>query len=126
MVDIFEEIKEEAKEEQWLNLWKKYQNHVYGFILGCVVLTSAYVFWQRHQMSQNVEASGKYIAGLRASGSNQLKTALSILEDIPLNTGGAYKDLSRFMVASLLQDQGDDQGAKEVYRGIVNDTGASK
>jgi len=122
VVDIFDEIREEAKEERWLDLWKKYQNYVYGFMLVCVALTAFDVFWKRHQVSKNLEASEKYISALHSIGSKNIKTALGLLEEIPLNNKGSYKDLSRFLVAALLQEEGDDEGALEVYRSIVNDT----
>lgn len=122
MVDIFDELREEAKEERWLDLWKKYQNYIYGLVIVCVSLTAGNVLWKRHQASKNLEASEKYISALHSVGSKNLKTAVGILEEIPLNNKGAYKDLSRFLVAALLQEEGDDEGAREVYRSIVNDT----
>jgi hypothetical protein len=122
VVDIFDEIREEAKEQRWLDMWKKYQNYVYGFMLVCVALTAFDVFWKRHQTSKNLEASEKYISALHSIGSKHAKTAIGILEEIPLNNKGSYKDLSRFLVAALLQEEGDDEGALEVYRSIVNDT----
>jgi hypothetical protein len=122
VVDIFDEIREEAKEERWLDLWKKYQNYVYGFMALCIALTAFDAFWKRHQTSKNLEASEKYISALHSIGSKNVKTALGLLEEIPLNNKGSYKDLSRFLVAALLQEEGDDEGALEVYRSIVNDT----
>ncbi len=122
MVDIFDEIREEVKEERWLDLWKKYQNYVYGFMAICVALTALDSFWKRHQASKNLEASEKYTSALHSIGAKNMKTALGVLEEIPLQNKGAYKDLSRFLVAALLQDESDDEGAREVYRSIVNDT----
>lgn len=121
MVDIFDELKEEAQEEKWLNIWKKYQNHLYGVMILCVALTAGNVFWKRHQRSKALEASEKYISALHSIDGKHAKTAVGLLEEIPLKENGAYKDLSRFLVGSLLQDEGDDEGAREVYRGIVND-----
>lgn len=124
MSDIFDEIQEEATEERWLNLWKKYQNYVYGTVLLCVLATAGNVLWKRHQASKAAEASEKYMQALQSIHGNQIKTALGFLEEIPLNYSGAYKDLSRFLVASLLHQEGDNQGAQDVYRSIVNDPGA--
>lgn len=122
MADIFDEIKEELKEEKWLALWKKYQNHVYSVVLGVVILSTAFVFWQKNERSKNLEASGKYIRALQNLSAKRSKTALGVLEEIPLNNNGAYKDFSQLLVAAILQDQGDEGGAKEIYRSIVNDS----
>lgn len=121
MVDILEELKEEAQEEKWLNLWKKYQNHIYGFMVACVVLTAGNILWKRHQHSRALEMSEKYISALHSVDAKRIKTAIGLLEEIPLKESGAYKDLSRLLVGALLQDEGDDDGAIEVYRSIVND-----
>lgn len=122
MVDIFDELREEAKEERWLELWKKYQNHVYAVILGCILLTAGKVFLDRYQGSKNLEASEQYIRALQSIDGKRLKSAINLLEDIPSKNSGAYKDLSRLLVATALQDEGDEEGAKDVYRNIINDT----
>jgi hypothetical protein len=123
VVDIFDEIREEANEEKWLNLWKKYQNHIYGVIMVCVLATAGHVYWKRHTESKSVEASEKFIHALESIQRKGMKTAIGLLEEIPLNQTGAYKDLSRLLVASLLQEEGDEEGARDVYRSIVNDGG---
>lgn len=123
VVDIFDEIREEANEEKWLNLWKKYQNYIYGLIMACVLATAGHVYWKRHMNSKSVEASEKFINALESIQRKSIKTAIGLLEEIPLNHSGAYKDLSRLLVASLLQEEGDEEGARDVYRSIVNDRG---
>jgi hypothetical protein len=123
MSDIIEEIKKDVEQERWMHLWKKYQNHVYGFVTAIIVVTAASVWWQNQTSSKIASQSNSYIQALMLSESDP-ERALKIFERIPAKGETVYATLSRFWVASMLLERGDSKGAKSLYDIIYrNSTG---
>ncbi len=123
MSDLVNEIKQELKEEKYAALWKKYQNHVYSIVLAILVVTAGISFWNRYQEGQRQEVAATYFNALQAIDHKNQKIALNLLDEIPAQNRGAYKDLSRFMAAAILQEQGKEDAARDVYKNIIDDTG---
>lgn len=123
MSDLMNEIKQELKEEKYAALWKKYQNHIYSAILAILVVTAGVSLWNRYQEGQRQEVAATYFNALQAIDHKNPKIALNLLDEIPAQDRGAYKDLSRFMAAALLQEQGKEDAARDVYQSIIDDTG---
>jgi len=114
MSDIIEEIKKDVEQERWMHLWKKYQNHVYGFVAAIIVVTAASVWWQNQTSAKIASQSNSYIQALMLSESDP-ERALKIFERIPAKGETVYATLSRFWVASMLLERGDSKGAKSLY-----------
>jgi hypothetical protein len=120
------EIKQELKEEKYAALWKKYQNHVYSAILTILIITAGISFWNRYQDGRRQEVASTYFNALQALQHKNTKVALNLLDEIPAQDGGSYKDLSRFIAAALLQEEGKEDEARDVYQNIIDDTGLDK
>lgn len=123
MSDLVNEIKQELKEEKYAALWKKHQNHIYSIVLAILVVTAGISFWNRYQEGQRQEVAATYFNALQAIDHKNQKIALNLLDEIPAQNRGAYKDLSRFMAAAILQEQGKEDAARDVYKSIIDDTG---
>lgn len=121
MSNILEEIKQEVEQEQWLNLWKKYQNHVYGAVAAILLITAGVLWWQNHQSSKIALQSTEYTQALMLSESDP-ENALKIFEHIPAKGETIYALLSRFWVASMLLQRGDTKGARELYEIIYKNS----
>jgi len=121
--DLVNEIKQELKEEKYAALWKKHQNHIYSIVLAILVVTAGISFWNRYQEGQRQEVAATYFNALQAIDHKNQKIALNLLDEIPAQNRGAYKDLSRFMAAAILQEQGKEDAARDVYKSIIDDTG---
>ncbi len=121
--DLMNEIKQELKEEKYAALWKKYQNHIYSVILAVLVVTAGVSFWNRYQEGRRQEVAATYFNALQALEHKDQKIALNLLDEIPAQNRGGYKDLSRFLAAALLQEQGKEDAARDVYQNIIDDTG---
>ena len=123
MSDLMNEIKQELKEEKYAALWKKYQNHIYSGVLAILVVTAGISFWNRYQEGRRQEVAATYFNALQALDHKNQKIALNLLDEIPAQNRGAYKDLSRFLAAAVLQEQGKEDAARDVYQSIIDDTG---
>lgn len=121
MSNILEEIKQEAEQEQWINLWKKYQNHVYGAVAAILAITAGILWWQNQQASKVASQSIEYTQALMLVESDP-ENAFKIFEHIPSKGETIYAQLSRFWVASILLERGDAKGAKELYEIIHRNT----
>ena len=103
MSDLMNEIKQELKAETYAALWKKYQNPIYSGVLAILVVTAGISFWNRYQEGRRQEVAATYFNALQALDHKNQKIALNLLDEIPAQNRGAYKDLSRFF-ALFLQD----------------------
>ncbi len=60
MADIFQEIEDDLKHEQYQRLWKRYGNWLIVIAVLIVLGTAAFVFIREHRQTQRVEASAAY------------------------------------------------------------------
>lgn len=122
MSNIIEEIKAEVEQERWHNLWKKYQNYIYGIASAIVLLTAGYVWWENHEKSVVASQSNAYIRAAVLAETDKAG-ALKIFERIPSTGETVYATLARFWVADILTEQGDKDGALSLYKIIESKNG---
>ena len=67
--DLFREVDEEVRQQQYLELWKKYGVYIAGVVVVVVLITVGFVFWRDSQQAAR-DASGE-----------QLLAAINIAEE---------------------------------------------
>ena len=62
MTDLFREVEEDLRREQFSRLWEKYGIYVIGTAVAIVLIVAAIVGWRAWSHSKAVEASAQYEA----------------------------------------------------------------
>ncbi|MGH7002261.1 MAG: tetratricopeptide repeat protein, partial [Stellaceae bacterium] len=64
MSDIFQEIDEELRRENFAKLWERYGKYVIALAVVIVVIVAAVVEWRQYQLSQRRAEGVRYAVAL--------------------------------------------------------------
>jgi hypothetical protein len=121
MADIFNEIDEELRGDQFRRLWSRYS----GLIIAVAVLIvigvagwRGYEYWAL----QVARADGdKYLAALQLSAKGDYQGASAALKGIETSGSSGYRTLARLRGADELSLAGDQPGAIAAFDAIAKD-----
>ena len=122
MTDIFSEVDEELRKDNFLALWKRYGKYVTAFAVALVVGTGAYVAYQRYTESHRLQRAQEFMAAAEQIGQGDNSAAIGAFATVAQSTDG-YGILARFRMANLKNRAGDDAGAVAIYDAIAGDSG---
>jgi hypothetical protein len=119
LADIFREIDDDLKHEQYRRLWQRHGKWLVAIAVLIVLATAAFVFIREHRQAQRVEASAAYNDALVAALSDPAAAdaALTALAE----EGGSYGALARLERAGLAATTGDEADAARQYRLLADD-----
>ena len=123
MADIFQEVDEELKREQYLDLWQKYGRYVIAAAVGVVAITAAIVFWRDYQAGQQMEESRRYEAAMALARDGKTQEALAAFGDVADESGASYTALASLQEGALRAREGDLAGAAAAYERVADDGG---
>ena len=99
MADIFDEVSEELKQDQLVQMWKKYSKYIISFVLFVIILISSYqgyVIWNENKLNKSSEEFFKALENLE--NKEYLKSSEIFLKS-SLEQSSGYKMLSLFGLA---------------------------
>jgi hypothetical protein len=99
MADIFDEVSEELKQDQLIQLGKKYSKYIFTFLFLFILSISSYqgyIFWNKNQMTENSE---QFFSGLEKLDSKNFQESTNIFLNSSLKQKNGYKVLSIFGLA---------------------------
>jgi hypothetical protein len=119
VADIFREIEDDLKHEQYRRLWRRYGNWIIAIAVVIVLATAAAVGWREYRAARQLENSAAYASALAAVGSApaEADAALATLAE----KGGIYAALARLERAGVSAREGNAADAAQQYRAIADD-----
>ena len=99
MADIFDEVSEELKQDQLIQLGKKYSKYIFTFLFLFILSISSYQgykFWNKNQLTENSE---QFFSGLEKLDSKNFQESTNIFLNSSLKQKDGYKVLSIFGLA---------------------------
>ncbi|MBO6633582.1 tetratricopeptide repeat protein [Parvibaculum sp.] len=121
MTDLFREVEEDLRREQFSKLWEKYGIFVIGAAVAIVLVVAAIVGWRAWSHSSSVEASARYdelVASLQEDVPPE--EAAAAFDKFAAETGGGYETLARLQQADRLLEAGERDAALAVYEEVAN------
>ena len=122
MSDIFKEIEEEVRRDQFLAMWRKYRIIIIAVVAGVVLGVAGYQGWETYQQRQRVAASERYALAEAQLVAGERDAALQRFAEMADPNDGAYGLLAAFEVARLAAEDGNDQLALETWGRIAEGT----
>lgn len=121
MSDIFREVDEDLRHEQYKRLWNRFGPYVIGLAVLIVAVTAGWRLWEYWEL-RSAEASGdRFIAALKIANEGDSQEAISALEAIAADGTGLYPMLAEFRIAAERAASGDTEGAVEAFDALAAD-----
>lgn len=119
--ELFREVDEEVRQDQYLQLWKRYAPFLIGGILAIVLTTVGVVVWQKAQLSER-EANGEALLAAIQASEEQPEEALDALAELGAEGTKGYRLLARMREAALLAQRGEAREAVAIYDTVSSDS----
>lgn len=117
--DIFREVNEELKREQYARLWDKYGYLVIGAALAIVVAVAGYKYWKNQQVELAHSFGGKYSEALSLADQGERDKAGAVLENIATEGPHGYAMLADLRASAMAAAAGKTLEAVASYDEIA-------
>lgn len=121
MAEIFNEINEEVRREQYLKLWQKYGRYLIAAVVLFLLIVAGVTGWQTYQKKQRLENGQRYEAALELVSAGKSTAAAAAFARLGTDGSGGYAAMARLREAALLTAKGDDKGATRIYERLAAD-----
>jgi hypothetical protein len=122
--DIFQEVDEELRRENFAKLWARYGKYVIVLAVLVVLATAGVVQWRHYQQHQRETEGARYVGALNLAQQGKDKDAADAFAALARDSGGGRAMLARLQEAALKARAGDTAGAIAAYDALANDGSA--
>ena len=120
MADIFDEVSEDLRKDQYKQIWSKYKYFIISFIVIFIVSISVFKYIEFYQEKKKIEIATLYFDGVQEIKNNNYENAEAIFKKIIENGGKGYTVLSYFKLANLNFNKKDFQSMESNYNKIIS------
>lgn len=120
MADIFREVEEEVRREQWEKLWKRYRDHIIAAVALVIIGVAGYQLYRVYEQRETNKASVAYQAAAQLLESGQPRAAEPQFAALARSAPGGYARLAQLAQADALFGAGDHNAALSLYKKIAN------
>ncbi len=126
MADLFDEVDEELRRDQFNRYWKQYGKFAIAGLVLIVVGTAGGVGWREYTEKKRIQHSEEFTAAVTLIQDNKNNEAIDALGALAADANVGYATLARFREAALKADAGDREGAIAVYDALSKDRGVDE
>ncbi len=124
MSDIFREVDEDLRREQYKAIWNKYGNLIIAVAILIVVAAGGYRGWEYWQNRQAEQSGDKFIVALTQADEGKKAEATATLDELARGGTGAYPYFARMREAAMKIADGDTKGAAAAFDAVASDGSA--
>ena len=122
MADIFEEVDEDLKQENYKKLWDRYGRYIVAVIVLVIAGAAGNVGWKAYTEDRQLGLSEQFVAALTQADSGNLEQAAGAMSQLASETDTGYAVLARFREASLRREAGSVAAEVDIYDAIAADS----
>jgi hypothetical protein len=119
--DIFREIDEELRRDNFLKLWQRYGKYVVALAVVLVAATGLVVGWREYQSRQRQAEGVRFAVAADLANQGNFKGAADAFMEMAQSATAGRSTLARFAAASLKARGGDLPGAAAIYNQLASD-----
>lgn len=119
MSDIFHEIEEEVRRQQYEKLWKRYGTYIIGGVVAIVVAIAAYIGYRDYHQAELDRASAAYSQLVDESQADPVKS-VDAIRQFAANAPSGYRALALFAEAAATIPK-DRTAALKIYEQITSE-----
>ena len=121
MADIFDEVSEELKQDQLIQLWKKYSKFIIIFFILLVLSVSTYQVYMIWNEKKLTESSEQFFSGLEKLDNKDFEKSAEIFLNSSSEQKDGYRILSIFGLAHSNFENGKISEMVSNYQTIYED-----
>ncbi len=121
MSDVFNEVDEDVRHDQWQKLFKAYGGYVIGAVVAFVAVFAGSIVWTDYQTGQRQAESQRYVVASRTLSEGDAVLAAQQFGALADQAGNGYGALARLREADALADTGDVTSAVAVLDRLSDD-----
>jgi len=118
--DIFKEIDEELRRENFAKLWGRFGYYIIGLVVVLVIATAVAMGWRQYQARLRAEEGERFQVALDLLHQGKTKEAEAAFGTMA-QASARRAVLARFETAAVLDREGDKTGASARYEAIAAD-----
>ena len=126
MSDIFREVDEDVRAQEYMRLWKTYGVYVIAGLVAIVVGTAGSVAWRNYQTSKLRAEGDQYAAAVAEIQAGKYDEAAKALGKIGDEASKGYGVVARLQQADALLQAGKTDDAIKVYDAVAADSSYDK
>ena len=119
MADIFREVDEDLRRENFNQLWKKYGAFVVAAAVALVVVTAAVVGWREWRVAENLARSERLLDAGEMVEAGNVDGAIAAYRSLAEDASGGHELLARLREAALAGQIGEEDQALAAYEAVV-------
>jgi hypothetical protein len=129
VVDIFDEVEEELREERMQEFLKKYGVLLFAAALLVIGAVAGWKAWGWYEARQDIDAANRYLAAaIRTEAAGvagpDRAAAIAAFQAVEAAAPEGYRVLARLREAALRADSGDLHGAAAIWDQVAADSSA--
>jgi len=121
VADIFEEVDEELKEENFKKLWDRYGRYLVAAVILLVGGVAGYKFWETYTRDQQEAYSETFISAIALAEDGKNSDAAAAFTVFAEDASAGYAMLARFREAAARRKDGDAGAAIDIYETLAAD-----
>ena len=126
MADIFDEVTEELRQDQFKEIWKKYQKFIFLSLFLIISIVGGYKGYQYYKNQKILDNSKLFFNALSKIDNNKLADAEKLLLQLEANENTGYYLFSMFALAKLNMEKGNYLLMEKYYTSIINNKSFEK
>ena len=119
MADIFDEVSEDLRKDQYKQIWLKYKKFIMSFIVIFVLSIVTFKLIEHYQEKKKTEIAILYFDGVNEIKNKNYKKAEAIFNKINKEANYGYSALSYFKLANINLNKKDYQSMERYYDKII-------
>ncbi len=120
MADIFDEVSEDLRKDQYKQIWFKYKKFIISFVFIFVLSVVTFKMIELYQEKKKTEISILYFEGLKEIKNKNYEKAEVLFEKIIRNADIGYTLLSYFKLANINLNKKNFQSMEMYYDKIMS------
>ena len=120
MADIFDEVSEDLRKDQYKQIWLKYKKFIISFIFIFVLSVIAFKYIEYYQEKKKIEIATLYFDGLKEIENKNYDKAEVLFKEIINNADLGYTVLSYFKLANIKFNTKDFLSMERYYDKIIS------
>lgn len=120
MSDIFREIEDELRRDNWAKLWSRYGIYIVALVVVILLATAGVVGWRQYQAHQYQVEGVRYAEAVGLAQQGKDAAAADAFAEIARQASGGHGVLARFEEAAL-KAKSDPAAAVTIYQNLSQD-----